>query len=131
MVAPVTATAVVLPPSLRWAVRLLGVEAAAVGLLVGFLLYQDLTGEATRLREALAITGYAALMAAALVGLAVALSRRRARARAPAIVLQLLAVVTGLYLTVGGQVWIGVPVGLLGMVVASLLLAPATAAALE
>jgi hypothetical protein len=120
-----------LPPTLRWAVRLLAVEAAGVGLLAAFLLYRDLSGGATDLRGALGVTAYATLTAAALAGLAVALSRRKARGRAPAIVLQLLAIALASFMIQGGLAWLGVPVTLLGLLVAVLLLVPATTAALS
>lgn len=124
-------TPVTLPATLRWAVRLLWVEVAAVATAVLYLLYQDLTGTATDLTDALALTGFVAVGGAALAGLAVALARRKARARAPAIVLQLIAVMTG-YLMIGaGQLWLGAPIGVLGVAVTTLLVAPATSAVLE
>lgn len=124
-------TPVTLPATLRWAVRLLWVEVAAVATAVLYLLYQDLTGTATDLADALALTGFVAVGGAALAGLAVALARRKARARAPAIVLQLIAVMTG-YLMIGaGQLWLGAPIGVLGVAVTTLLVAPATSAVLE
>lgn len=130
-VAGVSSTPVVLPATLRWAVRLLWVEVAAVAAAVVLLLYQDLVGTAADLANALALTGFVAIGGAALAGLTVALTRRRARARAPAIVLQLLAVMTGYLMVTAGQWWLGLPVGALGVVVTSLLVAPSTSAALE
>jgi hypothetical protein len=112
-------------------VRLLAVEAAGVGLLAAYLLVRDVSGGASDLRGALGVTAYAVLMAAALAGLAVALSRRKARGRAPAIVLQLLAIALASFMIQGGLPWLGVPVTVLGLLAAGLLLAPATAAALR
>jgi len=130
-VAGVSSTSVTLPATLRWAVRLLWVEVAGVAAAVLFLLYQDLTGTATDLADALALTGFVVVGGAVLAGLAVALTRRKTRARAPTIVLQLIAVMTG-YLMIGaGQLWLGAPIGLLGVAVTSLLVAPATSAVLE
>lgn len=130
-VADVSSPSIAVPALLRWAVRLLWLEVAVVAAVVLFLLYQDLVGNPTRLADALAVTAFVALTGAALAGLAVALSRRKARARAPAIVLQLIAVMTGYLLITNGHPWLGVPVGVLGVVVTSLLVAPATSAAME
>lgn len=117
---------VALPGPLRWAVGLLAAEAAAVALLVAFLVYEDLTAGGASLRSGLLVTAYAGLMAAALAGLAWALSRRRAWARSPAIVLQLLLLPAAYYMISGGLVWLGLPVGALGLLVIGLLLTPAT-----
>ena len=122
---------ITLPTPLRWAIRLLWVEVAALAATVLFLLYQDVAGAAASLSDALAVTGFVAVTGAALAGLTVALSRRKARARAPVIVLQLIAVMTGYLLITSGHVWLGVPVGALGVAVTSLLVAPATSEALE
>lgn len=129
--AGVSSASVTLPTPLRWAVRLLWTEVAAVAVVVLFLLYQDFTATATRFTDALALTGFVAVTGAVLAGLAVALSRRKARARAPAIVLQLIAVMTGYLLITNGQFWLGIPTGLLGVLVTSLLVAPATSQALD
>lgn len=126
-----SSASVTLPTPLRWAVRLLWTEVAAVAVVVLFLLYQDFTATATRFTDALALTGFVAVTGAVLAGLAVALSRRKARARAPAIVLQLIAVMTGYLLITNGQFWLGIPTGLLGVLVTSLLVAPATSQALD
>lgn len=119
-----------LPGALRWAVRLLGGEAAAVGLIAALLVYQDIAGAATSVRAALLLTGYAVAIAAALGGLAYALAQGRAWARGPAIALQLMLLPIGYYLTTGGLPWLGVPVVLLGLLVGGLLVAPASSRAL-
>lgn len=119
-----------LPAPLRWAVRLLVVESAAVTAVALLLAYQGLTAEAADPLGALAVVVFALLMAAALAGLGLALARRKPRARAPALVLQLLAVVVAYFLTAAGLLWLSVPVALIALVVITLLLTPATTAVL-
>lgn len=119
-----------LPGPLRWAVWLLAGEATIAAALMVFLGYQGLVTEQTGLADVLALAGFVALIAAALAGLAAALARRKARARAPAIVLQLLAVMLAYALATSGLVWLGVPCALLGILVATLLLAPSSNGAL-
>jgi hypothetical protein len=115
-----------LTPTLRWAVRLLVVEAIAVGLMAALIGYGGLTGVAAERSDALTVAGFVALVAVALAGLAAALHRRKPRARAPAIVLQLLLVMLGVVVLTGGAVWLGAPFVLLGVVVATLLFAPSS-----
>lgn len=124
-------TSTTLPTTLVWAVRLLALEAAAAGVAAGFFAVRAVAGDPTDRGDALAVAGFVALAAATLGGLALALARRRPRARAPAIVLQLLMVMLGYVLVTGGVAWAGVPAGLLGVAVTTLLLAPRTGAALE
>jgi hypothetical protein len=126
----VTSTSTELPNSLRWAFWLLVVEAVVASLVAGLLAYQGLAGDAADQGNAFALAGFAAVIAAALVGLALLLARRKPRARAPAIVLQLLAVMIGLALFTSGGGLVGLPIAVLGVTVASLLLAPGTNAAL-
>jgi uncharacterized membrane protein len=120
-----------LPRSLRWAVRLLAAEAVVVGVLALGLGYQAVAARPDNLAGAIAVAGYVALAATALGGLAAALYRRKARARAPAIVLQLLLVMLAVVLATSGWVWVAVPAALLGMAVATLLFAPSTHVALS
>lgn len=120
-----------LPAPLRWAVWLLAVEAAGGGVLAAILLYQGFAAEPTDRGNALALAGFAAVLAAVLAGLALALSRRKPRARAPAIVLQLLAVMLAYLLVTEGLVGVGLPIAVLGIVVVTLLLAPSTNALLQ
>src|SRR5690606_24714352 len=124
----VTATSTV-PPSLRWAVRLLILETAAAGVLAAFLVYQALVHEVTNLPDAVALTGFVVVVGAALAGGAAALSRAKARARAPAIVLQLLMVMTAVVIAGAGVVWLAVRLGLVGVLVATRLLTAATSGA--
>jgi hypothetical protein len=116
-----------LPPTLTWAIRLLYGEAAVVGIIALYLGYQTIAGGASDLRAALFVTLYAVAMAAVLGGLAYALSRRRPWARGPAVALQLMLLPIGYYLTIGGLPWLGVPVGLIGLVAGGLLVTPSTA----
>jgi hypothetical protein len=129
-VSGVTSTSTGLPDPLRWAVWLLIVEAVAGGLVGIVLLYQGIAGDAADRGNAFALAGFVGVIAAALAGLAFALARRKPRARAPAIVLQLLAVMIGIALLTSGAALVGLPIGLLGVVVATFLLTPSTHAAL-
>lgn len=110
--------------------RLLILEAAAAGVLAVFLVYQALVHEVTNVADAFALTGFVVLAGAALAGVAAALARAKVRARAPAIVLQLLTVMTAVVIAGAGVFWLAVPLGLLGILVTTLLLAPATSGAL-
>jgi hypothetical protein len=116
--------------ALRWAIWLLLAEAAAAGVVAVFLVYEDLTGAATNLRAALAVTSFAVIVAAALAGIARALMRRRSGARAPAIVLQLMLLPAGYYMIMGGLAWLGVPLMVLGLLVCGLIVSPSATRAL-
>ncbi|BCJ66544.1 hypothetical protein [Polymorphospora rubra] len=118
------------PSPLRWAVRLLIGEAVALGLVAAYLVWQDLTATANDLATALLLTGFAIAGALALWALAVALRRRRAGARAPAIVLQLMLLPIGYYMIQGGLGWLGLPLIALGLLVTALLVSPPTTRAL-
>ncbi|WDZ85108.1 hypothetical protein [Micromonospora cathayae] len=118
------------PSPLRWAVLLLSGEAVALGLVAAWLVYENLTAEALDPTSALLITAFAVAGALALWALGRALGRRRAGARAPAIVLQLMLLPIGWYMVQGGLGWLGVPLMALGVAVCGLLLAPATTRAL-
>jgi hypothetical protein len=115
-----------LPASLRWAAWMVLGEAAAVALVAAFLMYADLTATATDLGSAVALTVFVLAVAAVLALLGANLRRRRAWPRGPAIALQLMLLPIAYYMTVGGLAWLGVPIGALGLVVAGLLIAPAT-----
>ncbi|TDC37301.1 hypothetical protein [Micromonospora sp. KC213] len=119
-----------LPDTLRWAVRLLRGEAAALALLAGWLIWADLTATRTDLVSALLVTGFAIGTTAALWALGGALARRRAGARAPAIVLQLMLLPIGWFMVQAGLGWLGVPLMVLGVGVCALLLSPPTTRAL-
>ncbi|HEX5540329.1 MAG TPA: hypothetical protein VFX60_02005 [Micromonospora sp.] len=126
MVSPVTTDSAGLPAPLRWAVRLLRGEAAALALLAAFLVYKDFTAQATDLLSALLVTGFTIGGAIVLWALAAALGRCRPGARAPVIVLQLMLLPIGYYMIEGGLAWLGIPLIALGLVVCGLLVsAPA------
>jgi hypothetical protein len=108
---------------------LLVAEAAGLVAVVAFLLYEDLTAPASSVGGAVGVTLFAAVMAGLLAMLGRALWRRRGWARAPAIVLELLLLPIGYYLTTGGLAWLGLPVLAAGVGGAAALLAPATRAA--
>ncbi|MDG4815241.1 hypothetical protein O7628_06935 [Micromonospora sp. WMMD956] len=118
------------PTTLRWAVRLLRAEAVALGLVAVWLVWADLTATTTDLPSALLVTAFALGGAAALWALGGALGRRRAGARAPAIVLQLMLLPVGWYMIQGGLGWLGVPLMALGLGVSALLVSPPTTRAL-
>ena len=119
-----------IPATLRWAIVLLGVQAVGWVGLVAVLIYADVRSTSTSTAGATGLTVFVVLVAA-LFGLFVwALSGRRAWARGPAIVLELLLLPTGYSLLVSGLAIIGIPVLLLAGATVALLLAPATRAAL-
>jgi hypothetical protein len=115
---------------LTWAIRLLWAEAAGLAVLTVFLVYENLTAERTDLASALFVTVFAAAGAAALAFLGRLLARRRAGARAPAIVLQLMLVPVGYYMAQAGMEWLGIPLIALGLVVCGLMLTPSSTNAL-
>lgn len=127
--AAVTSVPEPLPGSLRWAVWLLRAEGIALGLLTLFLVYATLR-ETASLVGGLFVTVFALAGAATLWALAVALSRRRAVARAAAVVLQFMLVPIGYYMIQGGLAWLGVPLIVLGLGVCGLLLSGPTNRAL-
>ncbi|MBQ1051471.1 hypothetical protein KBX50_23745 [Micromonospora sp. C51] len=118
------------PVTLRWAVRLLRGQAVAVGLVAAWLIFADLTATTTHLTSALLVTAFAVGAAVALWALGSALLRRRAGARAPAIVLQLMLLPIGWFMIQGGLGWLGVPLIALGIGVTWLLVSPPTTRAL-
>ncbi|MGV9978974.1 hypothetical protein ACWDUH_14955 [Micromonospora wenchangensis] len=118
------------PDTLRWAVRLLRAEAVALALLAGWLVWADLTATKTDLVSALFVTGFAIAGAVALWVLGGALARRRAGARAPAMVLELMLLPVGWFMISGGLGWLGVPLMALGVGVCALLVSPPTTRAL-
>lgn len=76
------------------------------------------------------LTAFAAGGSAALWGMAAALVRRKAAARAPAIVLHLLMLPIGYYMVQGGLAWSGIPLAALGLLVCTLLVSAPTTRAL-
>ncbi|MFY1596261.1 hypothetical protein [Micromonospora sp. WMMD737] len=119
-----------IPATLSWAVRLLRAEAVAVGLVAAWLLWADLTATTTDLTSALLVTAFAIGAAAALWALGGALAHRKAGARAPAIVLQLMLLPIGWFMVQGGMGWLGVPLMALGLGMTALLVSTPTTRAL-
>jgi hypothetical protein len=115
---------------LRWAVRLVLIQTAALAGLTILLAYADVTAHVSSTRMALSVTGYAVLMTLLFALVGVNLARRRGWARGPAIVLELLQAPIAYGMLTGGQVGIGAPILLMSLVSAALLLAPATRLAL-
>lgn len=114
------------PGTLRWAVWLLLAEAAALSGVAAFLVYQDITGSATNLAVALGVTGFTVAAIVLLGTLARALARRRARARGPAIALQLMLSATAYYMVQGGLAWLGIPIMAVALLICGLLVSPRT-----
>ena len=119
-----------LPRPLRWAARLLAAEAVVVAVVVAVLAYLWLGEAGADPTGTVGVIVYAAVMVAALAGVAAALARCKPRARAPAIVLQLLGVVVAYYLATSGLLWVSFLVAAVALLVITLLLVPATTAAL-
>lgn len=117
--------------TLRWAVRLLVLETAALVALLVFLVYVDLTSRAQSLTQALGLTLYIAVLAGLLGLFTWSLWRRRRWARGPAVVLNLLLLPIGYTMAGSGLAWLGVPVMVVGICGAGLLVAPSTRAALH
>jgi hypothetical protein len=116
--------------TLRWGVWILFGEAVVVTAMVLFLVYQDLTATADTANGPFAVTLYAAVMASLFAALGWSLRGRRAWARGPAIVLNLLLLPIGYSMVAGGLAWLGILVVAAGLGGAGTLLAPATRAAL-
>jgi len=116
--------------TLRWAVWLLWAEAAALAVVAGFLLYEDLTVEAADMVAGLAITGYTAGLAVVLALCGVQLRRRRSWPRGLAIALQIILVFLSMPMIRAGLVWLGLPALALAVAIIGLLVAPPTREAL-
>lgn len=116
--------------ALRAAVGILAVEATALAVALGFLLYEDARGAVATVQTAVAVTLYAAVMAGAVGGLAWALGRRRAWARGPAIVAQLFLAFNGYAMLTSGAPVLGAPTLVLAVVGLGVLVSPSIRAAL-
>ncbi|MFK3983168.1 hypothetical protein ACI2K4_22670 [Micromonospora sp. NPDC050397] len=125
-----TSDSALVPGTLRGAVWLLRGEAIALALLAAYLIYADLTATASDLVNALFVTAFTVGGAVALWLLGGALGRRRAGARAPAIVLQLMLLPVGYYMIQGGLAWLGIPLMALGVLVIGLMVCAPTTRAL-
>ncbi|MBV1848955.1 hypothetical protein [Catellatospora tritici] len=115
-----------LPASLLGAVALLAVQALAVTVVAGALLYADLTAEATDMRVAAGVTVFAIAIAAWLGGGAWLLLRRSPRARGPVLALELLLLAPAYFMITGGQSLLGWLVAATAAGVIACVLAPAT-----
>lgn len=118
------------PGTLRGAIGLLLAETVVVTLIVGYLLYKDFTAEDVIWRDALIVTGFAAIIAVVFGLLSWALTRRHAWARGPAVVLELMLLAIGGFMISGGLAWLGILVLLAGALGVGLLVAPGTREAL-
>ncbi len=119
-----------IPATLRAAIALLFIEALGVGAVAGLFAYDGATQHVTSTGSALAVVLFPAGIALLLAVLGWLLARRRAWARGPAIVLELLLLPIGYYMITGGAALLGVPAILLGLACGGLLLAPASRSAL-
>jgi hypothetical protein len=118
------------PITLRVAVWLIRLEAVAAGVVTAYLVWQDLTVRTADLAAAIGVTVFALLAVAVLGTVGHALARRRAGARGPAVVLQLMVIVIGYYMTQGGLTWPGVVLIVLGLITGGLVVSPPTTRAL-
>ena len=119
------------PATWRVAVSVLAAEAVVLLGLTGWVVYQDFFAAATSPQGALGTTIFALALAALLGLLAWSIWKRRAWARGPAVVLQLLLLPIGYYMITGGQPLLGVVTIAVGLVGAGALLAHGTRAALD
>jgi hypothetical protein len=126
----VTGPAQPVPTVLRVAIWLMFLEALGVAVAAGYFAYESATQPAVSFGTAATVALWPAGTAAVLAVLGWLLARRRAWARGPAVVLELLFLPIGYYMVGGGLAWLGVPVMILGLVCAGLLLAPSSRAAL-
>ncbi|MEV6597048.1 hypothetical protein AB0M36_09315 [Actinoplanes sp. NPDC051346] len=118
------------PATLLWAVRLLAAEAVALAVLAAYVMVLVVTADPGSLAVAISLAVMAALGAGAVFLVARALAGRSARARGPAIVVQLFLIASGGFLLQTGPSWAGVLLMGLGVGVALLCLLPPTTRAL-
>ncbi len=120
-----------LPVTLRLAIALLFVEAAALAVLAVLFAYLGFTRPTASTGSAVSVVVFPAALAALLALLGTRLVRLRAWARGPAMVLELLLVPLGYYMVTGGAPWLGIPAVLAGLACTGLLVAPASRQALD
>ncbi|MEU7902896.1 hypothetical protein [Actinoplanes sp. NPDC049118] len=118
------------PATLVWAVRLLFAEAVALVVLTAYLLVLDFTADSSSIAVAVALTGFTAVGAVAVLLIARALARRSSHARGPAIVVQLFVIAAGGFLLQTGTPWIGAAMMAFGVAVGLLCVLPPTTRAL-
>ena len=117
-------------PTLRWAVRLLAVEALGLVALAIYVAWATLAKTTTSKQGAGALLALIIVGVLIVAGLSRALSNLKTWARGPAIVLELLLLPIGYTMITNDLAYVGIPVVLVGLFGAGLLLAPATRAAL-
>ncbi|BCJ54362.1 hypothetical protein Asp14428_58370 [Actinoplanes sp. NBRC 14428] len=110
--------------------RLLFAECAGLAVLTAYLMVLVVTAEPGSLPVAISLTVMAAIGVFAVFLVARALGRRSARARGPAIVVQLFVIASGGFLLQTGPAWAGAAMMALGVGVAVLCLLPASTRAL-
>lgn len=115
--------------TLRWAVRILFAQAAAVTVLAVLVIITAATSKGTSTASVVATPLITIFFAAVFGGLGFALHQLRAWARGPAIVMEMLLVPIGFY-AISGSLIVGGVIMLSGLAGAGLLLAPSTRGAL-
>ncbi|GGN55053.1 hypothetical protein GCM10010112_05420 [Actinoplanes lobatus] len=116
--------------TLDWGVRLLYLQCAGLVALTAYLIVLDLTSGDIVVAIAVSLTVMSALAALAVFAVARALGRRSARARGPAIVVQLFLLATGGFLLQIGPRWAGAGLLVLAALTALLILLPPSSRAL-
>ncbi len=118
--------------TLRGAVALLLLQASGLAVLLAIVVYLTLRENPGLVldRVLLPFEVLALVFAVVLAALAWQLTRRRAWARAPVVVLELLFLPIGYYLVQVGLAWVGIPVIFAAAGCVGLLIAPASRAAL-
>jgi hypothetical protein len=119
-----------IPVTLRWAVRVLVVEAVGLAVVAGLFAYVGMTRQVATLGGAVSVVVFPAGLGVLLATFGWQLWRLRAWARGPVIALQLLLVPIGYYMIVGGAAWLGVPAIIGALLCTGLLIAPASRSAL-
>ena len=120
------------PPSVRYAGLLVGLEALALLITAGVLVVLAIVHSTTRLWAALAIAGFAVLGAAVLALCARGLLGLRPSSRSPVVLVQLIALPVGYSLGIqAGRPVVGVPILLVAIAVLVLLFRPAARASLD
>ena len=118
------------PATLVWAVRLLYLECAGLAGLTIYLVVLDLTSDDLQVGPAVGLTVLAALAAVSVYFVARALGRLAARARGPAIVVQLFVIAAGGFLIQVHPLWLGVVLMVSGVLTGLLIVLPPSTRAL-
>jgi hypothetical protein len=118
------------PATLVWAVRLLYLQCAGLAGLTVYLVVLDLTSDDLQVGPAVGLTVLAALAAVSVYFVARALGRLAARARGPAIVVQLFVIAAGGFLIQVHPLWLGVVLMASGVLTGLLIVLPPSTRAL-